>query len=185
MNLVATTTRIRSTAEERREQVLAAATHEFAVHGYHAASTASIAKLAGISQPYIYALFPNKRELFLAAHARMMDALRATFVEAARGIEDPHERLHAMGMSYLPLIESNRDQLLLQMQGHAAAGDPEIGPAIAAAFEALFDDVRRVSGVPAEEVTQFFACGMLLNVTTALGLPQLTSAALGWAHDEA
>ncbi|HEX4034865.1 MAG TPA: TetR/AcrR family transcriptional regulator [Solirubrobacteraceae bacterium] len=182
---MATATRTRSTADERREQVLDAATHEFAVHGYHAASTAAIAKLAGISQPYIYALFPNKRELFLAAHARMLEKLQATFVAAASGIEDPQERLHAMGMSYLPLIKSNRDQLLLQMQGHAAAGDPEIGPAVAAAFKGLFDDVRRVSGVPAEEVTQFFACGMLLNVTTALGLPELTAAALGWAQHEA
>ena len=182
---MATATRTRSTADERREQVLEAATHEFAAHGYHAASTASIAKLAGISQPYIYALFPNKRELFLAAHARMMETLRATFIAAARGIEDPHERLHAMGMSYLPLIESNRDQLLLQMQSHAAAGDPEIGPAVAVAFKGLFEDVRRVSGVSADEVAQFFACGMLLNVTTALGLPELTGAALGWAHEDA
>jgi AcrR family transcriptional regulator len=181
---MATTARARHTSEERRDQVLDAATHEFAVHGYHAASTAAIAKLAGISQPYIYALFPNKRELFLAAHSRMMDGLRATFFEAARGIEDPHERLHAMGMAYLPLIEANRDQLLMQMQGHAAAGDPEIGPAVAAAFRSMFDDVRRVSGVSAEEVTQFFACGMLLNVTTALALPEITGAALGWARDE-
>src|SRR5579872_249774 len=128
---MAAPTRHRSSAEERRDQVLEAATHEFAVHGYHAASTAAIAKLAGISQPYIYALFPNKRELFLAAHARMIANLRATFLRAGRGIEDPHERLHAMGMSYLPLIEANRHQLLLQLQGHAAAGDPEIGPAVA------------------------------------------------------
>jgi len=184
MFTVAIASRTRGTAEERRDQVLAAATHEFAVHGYHAASTASIAKLAGISQPYIYALFPNKRELFLAAHARMMATLRATFTAAARGIEDPHERLHAMGMSYLPLIESDRDLLLLQMQGHAAAGDPEIGPAVASAFKGLFEDMCAVSGVSAGEVTEFFACGMLLNVTTALGLPELTGAALGWAKDQ-
>src|SRR5690349_10225191 len=106
----------RESAEQRRDQVLDAATHEFALHGYHGASTAAIAQRAGISQPYIYALFPNKRELFLAATARMVDTLRATFLEAARGIEDPQERLHAMGLAYRPLVESNRDLLLLQMQ---------------------------------------------------------------------
>ncbi len=58
----------RQSAEERREQVLEAATHEFAQRGYHGAGTAAIAERAGISQPYIYALFPNKKELFLAAH---------------------------------------------------------------------------------------------------------------------
>jgi AcrR family transcriptional regulator len=181
---VVTATRTNSTSDRRRDQVLDAATHEFAIHGYHAASTASIAKLAGISQPYIYALFPNKRELFLATYSRMIDDLRATFFEAARGLEDPGERLHAMGMTYLPLIEGNRDHLLLQMQGHATAGDPEVGPAIAAHFKSLFEDVRRVSGASAEAVTQFFACGMLLNVTTALDLPEITGAALGWAHEE-
>src|SRR5438309_5574288 len=119
----------RQSAEDRRDQVLDAATHEFAVHGYHAASTAAIAERAGISQPYIYALFPNKRELFLAAHARMLEDLRHAFIDAARGGADPEERLALMGMVYHPLIEENRDALLLQLQGHAAAGDPELGPA--------------------------------------------------------
>jgi AcrR family transcriptional regulator len=171
----------RQDAEHRREQVLEAATHEFGVHGYHGASTAAIAERAGISQPYIYALFPNKRELFLAANARMVKTLRHTFIEAARGLETPDERLRAMGLAYRPLVEANRDQLLLQMQGHAAAAsDPEIGPAVAAGFKSLVEDVRRVSGAPADEVASFFACGMLINVTTALGLPEIAAPALQW-----
>lgn len=169
----------RQSAEQRREEVLAAATHEFAMHGYHGASTAAIAEGAGISQPYIYALFPNKRELFLAANARMVDTLRQTFTEAARGHDGVEERLQAMGLSYRPLVEANRDLLLLQMQGHAAAAsDPELGPAIAASFKGLYDDVRRVSGAPDEAVAQFFACGMLINVITALQLPELAAPAL-------
>lgn len=168
----------RQSADARRDQVLDAATHEFAARGYHAASTAAIAKLAGISQPYIYALFPNKRDLFLAAHARMIDGLRTAFLEAARGGDDAEDRLHLMGAAYRPLVDANRDQLLLQLQGHAAAGDPEIGPVVAAAFKALFDDVWRASGAPEEEVARFFACGMLINVTTALGLPEIAAPAL-------
>src|SRR2546429_3144808 len=97
---MASTSAARQTSDQRRDQVLDAATHEFAEHGYHAASTAAIAKLAGISQPYIYALFPNKRVLFLAAHARMMSHLRATFLDAAHGFDDPEDRLQAMGLSY-------------------------------------------------------------------------------------
>ena len=171
----------RQTSDQRRDQVLDAASHEFATHGYHAASTAAIAKLAGISQPYIYALFPNKKELFLGAQARMISHLRETFLDAARGLEGPEERLHAMGLAYRPLIEANRDELLLQMQGHAAAGDPEIGPSIAAAFKGLYDDVLRVSGASPREVSEFFACGMLINVATALGLPEIAAPALEWA----
>jgi AcrR family transcriptional regulator len=174
---------IRQSAEERREQVLEAATHEFAQRGYHAASTASIAEGAGISQPYIYALFPNKRELFLAAQARMVSHLRSAFVNAALGLDTPEERLKAMGLAYRPLVEANPDELLLQMQGHAAAGDPEIGPAVAASFKALYDDVARVSGASPAEVANFFACGMLINVATALGLPEIVAPALEWDAD--
>ena len=177
-------TKTRESAEQRRDQLLDAATHEFALHGYHGASTAAIAARAGISQPYIYALFPNKKALFLAAHARMVDTLRATFLEAARGIDEPEERLHAMGLAYRPLVEGNRDLLLLQMQSHAAAGDPEIGPEVASAFKGLVDDVRRASGVADEEVARFFACGMLINVTTALRLPEIAAPALQWAAGE-
>jgi AcrR family transcriptional regulator len=180
MHGMATRSGTRQSAEERRDEVLAAATHEFAQRGYHAASTAAIAERAGISQPYIYALFPNKKELFLAAQARMISHLRSTFVNAALGLDTPEERLHAMGLSYRPLIEADRDELLLQMQGHAAASDPEIGPAIAASFKGLYDDVLRVSGASAEDVSTFFACGMLINVTTALGLPDIAAPALEW-----
>jgi AcrR family transcriptional regulator len=177
---MATRVSSRQSAEERREQVLDAATHEFAERGYHAASTAAIAERAGISQPYIYALFSNKRELFLAAHGRMISHMRSVFVNAALGLSTAEERLHAMGLAYRPLIEAHPEELLLQMQGHAAASDPEIGPAVAGSFKALYDDVMRVSGASAAEVTSFFACGMLINVTTALGLPEIVEPALEW-----
>src|SRR5438270_3277603 len=96
----------RQSAEERREQVLDAATHEFAHRGFHAARTAAIAERAGISQPYVYALFPNKKELFLAAQARMLTNLRSAFVNAAMGLDTPEDRLTAMGLAYRPLVES-------------------------------------------------------------------------------
>ncbi len=172
---MATATRTRQTSGARRDQVLDAATKEFAAHGYHAASTAAIAKLAGISQPYIYALFPNKQELFLAAHGRQMDVLRRTFIEAARGGSTPQERIELMGKAYRPLLEANRDVLLLQLQGFACASDPEIGPKIATCFRDLVADVRRASGASEEEVTRFMACGMLINVTTALGVPEIAA----------
>lgn len=179
------TTATRQSAEERREQVLESAAHEFAQRGYHAASTAAIAERAGISQPYIYALFPNKKELFLAAHARTIANLRSAFINAAMGLDTPEERLTAMGLAYRPLIEANRDELLLQMQGHAAASDPEIGPAVASAFKSLYGDVLRVSGASREQVSEFFACGMLINVATALDLPELVEPVLEWESEAA
>ena len=160
----------RLTSAERRAQVLAAASREFADHGYQAASTSSIAERAGISQPYIYALFPNKKELFLAVQREVTARIRATFLAAADGAPDPQEALRRMGHAYKQLI-ADRTDLLCQLQGYASAGDPDIQPAVGRSFTDLFDEVARVTGAPQEEVMAFFAMGMLCNVTMALDLP--------------
>src|SRR5204863_405795 len=78
------------------------------------------AKRAGISQPYIYALFADKQELFLAVHDRVIARIREAFLEAARGTSTPEETLHAMGMAYRPLMEDSR-YLSAQLQCFAAA----------------------------------------------------------------
>jgi AcrR family transcriptional regulator len=160
----------RSSSDERREQVIAAAVKEFAAHGFHATSTGAIAKRAGISQPYIYALFPNKRELFLAVDRHVVDRIRSAFVEAARGGTTPEERLDAMASAYIELL-ADRDEIRFQMQAHAAAGDPDLGEPIRRDFMGLWEDVRRMSGASDEQVTEFMAKGMLLNVAASLELP--------------
>jgi AcrR family transcriptional regulator len=160
----------RSSSDERREQVVAAAVKEFAAHGFHATSTSAIAKRAGISQPYIYALFPNKRELFLAADRHVVHRIRRAFTEAARGHATPEERLDAMGKAYGDLL-ADRDEIRFQMQAHATAGDPELGEAVRREFLELWADVRRISGATEEQVSSFMAMGMLLNVAASLELP--------------
>jgi AcrR family transcriptional regulator len=161
---------IRATSEERREQVIAAAVKEFAANGFHATSTGAIAKRAGISQPYIYALFPNKHELFLAVHRHVVDRIRRAFLEAARGGATPEDRLSSMGHAYVELL-ADRDEILVQMQAHAAAGDPALREPVRQEFLRLTEDVRRMSGASMEQVVAFFAKGMLLNVVAALELP--------------
>jgi AcrR family transcriptional regulator len=161
----------RSSSDERRGQLVAAAVTEFAANGFHATSTTTIAKRAGISQPYVYALFPSKRDLFLAANAEVKDRIRGAFAEAARGLESPEERLDAMGMAYTELLE-NREEIMFQHQANAAAGDPELREPIRREFMTLFDDVGRISGAAEEEVWDFMATGMLLNVIAALDLPE-------------
>src|SRR4051812_16902071 len=114
------TTRTRSTAEERREQVIAAAVSEFAARGLEAATTSDIAKRAGISQAYVFRLFASKRELFLAAldscFARVERRFRDAAAEAPAG--DPEARLKVLGNAYAELLV-NRELLLLQLQGYA------------------------------------------------------------------
>jgi AcrR family transcriptional regulator len=168
---------VRITSEERRDQLIDAAVAEFAANGFHATSTTSIAKRAGISQPYVYALFPNKHELFLAANLRVVDRIRTAFAEAARGLPTPEERLDAMGHAYIALLE-NREEIMFQHQANAAAGDPALREPVRREFMRLVDDVGRLSGASEDEVWLFMAKGMMLNVIAALDLPETY-----WPHD--
>ena len=160
----------RRTADERREHVIDAAIATFAAQGYHAASTTEIARRAGISQPYIYALFRNKEELFLAAYRKVAERIRATLVEAAEGGAGPEERMRAMGEAYQGLL-ADRDDVLCQLQAYAAAGEPALRAPVREEFLRVFEDVRAAAGVSREETTFFFAGGLFLAIAGALGIP--------------
>ena len=161
----------RRTAGERRAHVLDAAIREFAAHGYHGASTTAIARRAGISQPYVYALFPNKRDLFLAAHAHVAQRIRARLLAAAAGGGDPEARMRAMGEAYLELI-ADRDEVLCQLQAYAAAGDPGLRGPVREEFLRVFEAVQRAAGASREETAFFFAGGIFLAIAEALDVPR-------------
>ncbi|SRR6266545_1475871 len=160
----------RATADERREQVLDAAIHEFAVYGLHAAKTAAIAKRAGISQPYIYALFEDKKALFLACQERVRQQIRDAFSAAWRPTGSLEESLQIMGRRYRELLV-NPDAPRCQLQGNAASADPEIREHMRRGFMEVFDQVQRLTGADRGTVARFMATGMLLNLGSVLELP--------------
>src|SRR5688500_16218719 len=87
-----------STAQERRASVLDAAVPVFAEHGFHAASTMEVAKKAGLSQAYVFRLFPTKAELFVAAYSVASERMANTFREAAAAARrNGQEPLEMMG----------------------------------------------------------------------------------------
>ena len=65
--------RRRVPAAERREELIAAAVHEFAHGGLHGTPVERIARRVGVAQPYVFSLFPSKRDLFLAALERSFE----------------------------------------------------------------------------------------------------------------
>ena len=152
----------RQTAEERRQAVLDAATHEFAVKGLHGASTEDIARAAGISQPYLFRLFGTKKQLYLATAKRAVDHLYAVFEEAARG-KSGMDALHAMGETY-DAVMADRDRLMLMLKCWASCDDPEICEAVRSSWRDLVDLAERSSGASPEEVSAFFSKGALLTV---------------------
>src|ERR1700751_96575 len=107
-------TRQRMPAAERREMVLEAAVAEFAAQGVGGPSPEDVAGRAGISQPYLFRLFPTKKALFLALVERCFLRVQETFTAAAGDLTGD-EPLAAMADSYTRLLD-DRTLLLLQMQ---------------------------------------------------------------------
>jgi AcrR family transcriptional regulator len=164
------TTTERKSKGERREEILDAALAEFAHKGLHGASTEEIARLAGISQPYVFQLFGTKKELYLAGVARCFRQTLEIFQRAAEG-KRGEEALHAIGEAYGTLLESDRIYLRAQMQAYAACEDPEICAVVRNGFGDLVSYVERVSGVESEALADFFAGGMLMNVLSSMDAP--------------
>ena len=99
-------------ADERRLSVLHAARIEFGSAGYSSATTDAIARRVGVSQPYLFRLFPTKKAIFLATVEDCFDQLERLFAAAAEGLTG-EEALFAMGRAYSDLVE---DKAILQMQ---------------------------------------------------------------------
>jgi AcrR family transcriptional regulator len=170
--------RQRMPAAERRELVLEAAMTDFAVGGLAGTSTEDVARRAGISQPYLFRLFPTKKALFIELIGRCFQRVKDTFTVAADGLTG-EEALVAMGDAYELLLE-DRTLLQLQMQCYAACHDPEVGDATRAGFKGLWELVERLTGLPFQTVVDFFAVGMLINVAAAMDLPAVDERWTSW-----
>ncbi|MFE5613902.1 TetR/AcrR family transcriptional regulator [Streptomyces sp. NPDC056470] len=166
----------RMSAEERRESVIRAAMREFSRGGYYGTSTEAIAKRVGVSQPYLFRLFPGKKAMFLAASERCIDDTVRVFEEAAEGLSG-QDALHAMANAYTKIIAEDPDSLLMQMQVYVtvaaaeATGDHEFGETVRAGWMRLWETVHLALGADADETTTFLAHGMLINSLVAMGFP--------------
>jgi AcrR family transcriptional regulator len=158
-------------ADERRVQVLAAAVEEFARGGLAGTSTERVAARAGISQPYLFRLFPTKKDLFLAVVRDTFARTVAQF-ERAAGELTGEDAQAAMAAAYMDLL-ADRTYLLMQLQAYASCEDADVRATARRGFRDLWYAVERMSGLPVEEVREFFAHGMLLNVAAAMDLPAL------------
>ena len=172
--------RQRVPAAERRDALIDAAIHEFALGGLHGTPVERIAKRVGVAQPYVFSLFTSKRELFLAAVERDFQRTEETFTKAAAELDpdaEPPENevLEAMGTAYRELLETHRHYLMLQLQAYAACEDPEIRARVRACYARLIACIRELSGADPERLDEFICQGMWLNVAAAMGVDRLSA----------
>jgi AcrR family transcriptional regulator len=189
MSATAKSTRQRVPAAERRDALIDAAVHEFAHGGLHGTPVDRIARRVGVAQPYVFALFGSKKELFLAAVERGFQLIAETFTKAAAEFDPdavpPEINLRlAMGKAYVEeLLGEHRDYLLLQHQAYAACDDPEIRDRVRHLYAQLVEHVKQLWGAEPEELDDFFRYGMWLNVAAAMGVEDL-SASCDWMRIE-
>lgn len=189
MSAVSANSRRRVPAAERREELITAAVHEFAHGGLHGTAVERIARRVGVAQPYVFSLFPSKRELFLAALERSFQRIAETFRAAAadfrsaRAPTDCEDVLEAMGRAYRQLLVSDRDYLMLQHQSYAACDDEVVRARVRHRYAELVELARELSAARPERLDDFFRHGMALNVAAALGVEEL-SVSSSWVQAE-
>ncbi|MER7477661.1 helix-turn-helix domain-containing protein [Streptomyces sp. NPDC126510] len=187
---------MRARTQERRDTVVRAAVAEFAKGGLHGTPTAAIALRAGVSQPYLFRLFPGKRELFTAATVRAFECSAEVYARAARGLSGT-AALEAMALSRGVLLGGS-GVLLMRLQAvmavaiegseavrtlgsvggpgslgdSASSGDSGTGAAFASVvrgcWAGLWDVVRDRSGAPPSALDAFFANESLAAVRASL-----------------
>jgi len=159
----------RHSAEQRREEILGVAQELFAQKGLYGTSTDEIARRAGLSQPYLFRLFGTKKELFLATIERCFVETLEMFQNASAGLTG-EAALKAISKAYHETVLADPLRLQGQMQAYAACDDADVREVCRRGYGRLVEHVEAVSGLPAEEVRNFFAVGMFLNVIAAMEL---------------
>ena len=162
--------RVLRRSEDRRPELVDAALIEFARKGLYGTPTTAIAARAGISQAYLFRLFPTKEDLFIACLNQAYGRVRDEFARAGephRG--EPEAAIGAMAEAYDRMLEDGT-MLANQLHSYAACQEPAVREAVQENFGAIVETIREVSGAPDEAVQAFVARGMLMNVMGAIGV---------------
>ena len=171
--------RARLSAEARRQAVLDTACGVFFRKSYRGATTAEIAREAGITEPILYRHFGSKRDLYLACLDEAWRIFREFAEEAIEA--DPSGCLGAIADAYTAKRAKLRLVDLWIQALTEASGDPVIAKALRQQIRAVHDffaDVIRrgqSDGVlnadrdPEAEAWIFVAGGLLATIDHRLG----------------
>jgi AcrR family transcriptional regulator len=109
--------------DERRAQVLEAARHVFARDGFAAASTAAVARDAGVTRGLVHHYFGSRRELFLGVLAELAQRLPAAIRTDLEGVP-LEEVVRINSTALLDAVERDRDAWVALLG--AAGSDPDV-----------------------------------------------------------
>ena len=130
--------------DERRGQLLAAASEVFVDRGYHAAGMDEIADRAGVSKPVLYQHFTSKLELYLAVLQRHADNLVSGVRQALRTTTDNRQRVRAAVDAFFDFIEHDSQGYRLIFENDYVT-EPQVSAQVKVATEACTDAADAMS----------------------------------------
>ena len=149
--------------DERRGQLLGAASEIFVDRGYHAAGMDEIADRAGVSKPVLYQHFSSKLELYLAVLAQHVDNLVSGVRQALRTTTDNRQRLRAAVQAFFDFIDHDGQGYRLIFENDYVT-EPQVAAQVKVATEsctdAVFDLISRDSGLEAHRA-RMIAVGLV------------------------
>jgi AcrR family transcriptional regulator len=117
-------------ASKRREQLLDCAAELFAKFGYARATTAQLAKAAGVTEPIIYRHFDSKRDLFVALIERTGRETIDFWEKHLADATEPTERLRRLLGDNPMVMERGRFAYRVILQAISETEDPVIHDAL-------------------------------------------------------
>lgn len=175
-------TSTRLPAAERRQAIVEAALRVFAGGSYSGATTADIAREAGVSEPILYRHFGSKRELYLACLEAAWGSMRAALDAKLDELGDA-EAVNAVGQASREFHASGGIKpVTLWIQALTEAGeDAEIQDFLRGQLREVHDYIagavrraQRAGGVPQDrdpdaEAWIFVGAALLLSFADRLG----------------
>jgi AcrR family transcriptional regulator len=168
-------------ASKRREQLLDCAAELFAKMGYSRATTAQLAKAAGVTEPIIYRHFDSKKDLFVALIERTGRETVEQWEKHLADAQDPAERLRRL-IGDNPMVgEKSRFAYRVILQAISEVDDPEIHGALRNHIKALHAFVADELQVAQEEhkVTSRFSAEIIAWLLIDIGLGYGVLGAMG------
>ncbi|MDQ3152270.1 MAG: TetR/AcrR family transcriptional regulator [Actinomycetota bacterium] len=143
---------VRLRRDQRRAQLLTAATDIFVSNGYHATVMDEIAEHAGVSKPVLYQHFPGKLELYLALLETHADELVRRVRTAIEETSDNRERVQNAVGAYFDFVDGDGEAFRLVFESdlrNQAAVQELVEQANAACVDAVAQAVVADAGLDA------------------------------------
>ncbi|MEO5881404.1 MAG: TetR family transcriptional regulator [Caldimonas sp.] len=132
-------------ADRTQQEILAAATAEFAAHGFGGARIEAIAERAGVNKKLIYYYFEGKDELFLAVLEQTYADIRAAERELHLEALAPREAIESLVVfTWRHYLAHPEFLALLNSENMQSAGHLKRSPRIRQLNSPLIDDLAKV-----------------------------------------